>query len=75
MQGIHELPNYLLLPSIYDRLAEIEYVMLGNSKKDMPTKLVDIVVGDNGKGKGKKQDTCRQYSSANDFNKSRYGGA
>lgn len=51
MQGIQEIPEYLLLPSIHDRLSEIEYMLVGNPKKDMPTKLVDIVLGKEEKGK------------------------
>lgn len=74
MQGICEFPNYLLLPSIHDRLTEIEYLLIvGDGKKDMPKKLVDIVLGN--ESKEEKRDTCRQYNSASDFNRSRYGGA
>ena len=73
MQGIQEIPEYLLLPSIHDRLSEIEYMLVGNPKKDMPTKLVDIVLGK--EEKGKKRDTTRTFMTVDDFNKSRYGGA
>ena len=73
IQGIQEIPEYLLLPSIHDRLSEIEYMLVGNSKKEMPTRLVDLVLGK--EGKGQKNDTCKTYMSVDDFNKSRYGGA
>ena len=73
MQGIQEIPEYLLLPSIHDRLSEIEYMLVGNCKKEMPTRLVDLVLGK--EGKGQKNDTCKTYMSVDDFNKSRYGGA
>ena len=73
MQGIQEISEYLLLPIIHDRLSEIEYILAGNHKKDLPTKLVDIVLGK--EEKGKKRDTTRSYMSVDDFNKSRYGGA
>lgn len=73
MQGIQEIPDYLLLPSIHDRLSEIEYMLVGNNKKEMPTRLVDLVLGR--EDKGKKKDSCKTYMSKDDFNKSRYGGA
>ena len=73
MHGIQEIPEYLLLPSIHDRLSEIEYMLVGNSKKEMPTRLVDLVLGK--EGKGQKNDTCKTYMSVDNFNKSRYGGA
>jgi phage protein len=73
MQGIQEIPDYLLLPSIHDRLSEIEYMLVGNNKKEMPTRLVDLVLGR--EDKSKKKDSCKTYMSVDDFNKSRYGGA
>ena len=73
MQGIQEIPDYLLLPSIHDRLSEIEYMLVGNNKKEMPTRLVDLVLGR--EEKSKKKDSCKTYMSVDDFNKSRYGGA
>ena len=73
MQGIQEIPDYLLLPSIHDRLSEIEYMLVGNNKKEMPTRLVDLVLGR--EDKSKKKILVKTYMSVDDFNKSRYGGA
>lgn len=73
MQGIQEIPDYLLLPSIHDRLSEIEYMLVGNNKKEMITRLVDLVLGR--EDKSKKKDSCKKYMSKDDFNRSRYGGA
>jgi hypothetical protein len=76
MQGIQEISDYLLLPSIHDRLSEIEYFLIRNSNMEIPTptRLVDLVLGRKEK-MGSKKDTCKTYMSVDDFNKSRYGGA
>ena len=76
MQGIQEISDYLLLPSIHDRLSEIEYFLIRNSNMEIPTptRLVDLVLGHKEK-MGSKKDTCKKYMSVDDFNKSRYGGA
>ena len=76
MQGIQEISDYLLLPSIHDRLSEIEYFLIRNSNMEIPTptRLVDLVLGRKEK-MGSKKDACKTYMSVDDFNKSRYGGA
>ena len=76
MQGIQEISEYLLLPSIHDRLSEIEYFLIRNrnGNMEMPTRLVDLVLGRK-EEMGSKKDTCKTYMSVDDFNKSRYGGA
>ena len=76
MQGIQEISDYLLLPSIHDRLSEIEYSLIRNrnGNMEMPTRLVDLVLGRK-EEMGSKKDTCKTYMSVDDFNKSRYGGA
>lgn len=48
-------------------------MLVGNNKKEMPTRLVDLVLGR--EDKSKKKDSCKTYMSVDDFNKSRYGGA
>lgn len=40
---------------------------------EMPTRLVDLVLGRK-EEMGSKKDTCKTYMSVDDFNKSRYGG-
>jgi hypothetical protein len=74
MQGIQEISDYLLLPSIHDRLSEIEYFLIRDRNMEMPTRLVDLVLGRK-EEMGSKKDTCKTYMSVDDFNKSRYGGA
>lgn len=76
MQGIQEISDYLLLPSIHDRLSEIEYFLIRDRNMEIPTptRLVDLVLGRKEK-MGSKKDTCKTYMSVDDFNKSRYGGA
>lgn len=48
-------------------------MLVGNNKKEMPTRLVDLVLGR--EDKSKKKDFCKTYMSKDDFNRSRYGGA